>query len=55
MGVSCGDGGECFGGMDSRLLGNDGWEECLFIALSEAAGGAAGDVVGGVDEEGEGG
>ena len=27
----------------------------LFIAWSEAAGGAAGDVVGGVDEEGEGG
>ncbi len=23
MGVNCGDGGECFGGMDSRLRGND--------------------------------
>ncbi len=28
---------------------------CLVIALPQAAGGSAGDVVGGVDEEGEGG
>ena len=54
-------------GIDSRLrriydpigVGNDegrglGMTVDLFIAFSEAAGGAAGDVVGGVDEEGEG-
>ena len=44
-------------GMDSGSgAGMTGWWLIgLFIAVSEAAGGAAGDVVGGLDEEGEGG